>query len=178
MQKERHIKTVCVLGAESTGTTTLSKGLARYYKTQWVAEYGREYCEKNNKLENDTWTSEEFEHIAATQNLLEDLYESRANNVLICDTNAFATNLWHERYMGFMSPVVKKLADSRKYNLYILTDVDIPFVQDGTRDGELVRHDMHKRFLEELQKQKTPFIIVSGSRKKRISDSVRVIDTI
>lgn len=177
MEKER-IKTICVLGAESTGTTTLAKSLAKHYKTAWVPEYGREYCEKNNKLENDTWTSEEFEHIAATQNQLEDEYLLRAHNILICDTNAFATNLWHERYMGYMSPSVKKLADTRAYNLYILTDVDIPFVQDGTRDGESIRHDMHKRFVEELQKQKTPFIIVSGSRSKRISDSVRVIDTI
>lgn len=178
MEKEKRIKTICVLGAESTGTTTLAKSLAKHYKTAWVAEYGREYCEKNNKLENDTWTSEEFEHIALEQNKLEDSLKEKANNILICDTNAFATNLWHERYMGFMSPTVKKLADTRAYNLYILTDVDIPFVQDGTRDGEFIRHDMHKRFLEELQKQETPFIIVSGSRNKRISDSVRVIDTI
>ena len=37
---------VCVVGAESTGKTTLSKALAKYFSTKWVPEYGRQYTEK------------------------------------------------------------------------------------------------------------------------------------
>jgi len=40
------VRRVCVVGAESTGTTTLAQELADRYKTVWVPEYGREYCEK------------------------------------------------------------------------------------------------------------------------------------
>ncbi|WP_375406155.1 AAA family ATPase [uncultured Amnibacterium sp.] len=38
-------KRVVVLGAESTGTTTLAKALAEELGTLWVEEYGREYSE-------------------------------------------------------------------------------------------------------------------------------------
>ncbi len=85
---------VCLVGAESTGKTTLARLLAEHYKTVWVAEYGREYSER--KLEKDAcsaWTSNEFAHIARTQCHLEDDAARHANKILICDTDAFATGI-------------------------------------------------------------------------------------
>lgn len=168
------MKTICVLGAESTGTTTLAEDLADFYHAPYVPEYGRIYTEKNKSF-NDVWTTDEFVHIARTQNKLEDEAKKRSDTLIICDTNAFATTLWHERYMGFPSADVEKETVGRTYDLYILTNDEIPFVQDGFRDGENIRHAMHERFLVELQKQKTPFILVSGSREKRLADAVREI---
>ena len=81
---------------------------------------------------------------------MEDAAARQADRVLICDTPAFATSLWHERYLGRLSPEVEAIAASYRYELYLLTDVDIPFVQDGTRDGEHIRHGMHRRFVEWL----------------------------
>src|ERR1700720_3057505 len=40
-----YVRRVCVIGAESTGKTTLCRELANAFNTTWVAEYGREYTE-------------------------------------------------------------------------------------------------------------------------------------
>ena len=55
--------------------------------------------------------------------------------------------------MGTRSPQLEAIARQRRYGLYILTGDEIPFEQDGTRDGEDIRHDMHKRFVERLQEE-------------------------
>jgi HTH-type transcriptional regulator, transcriptional repressor of NAD biosynthesis genes len=165
---------VCVIGAESTGTTTLARALAKYYNTNWVPEYGRFYSEA--KLYRNVWTSEEFEFIAKQQNTIEDKLALGCNKVLICDTNAFATSVWHNRYMNFYSNAVNDYSLNRKYNLYILTGDEIPFVQDGLRDGEDIRHDMHEVFLNKLRGMNNNYIHVTGDIQTRLESSIELID--
>ncbi len=170
---------VCVIGAESTGTTTLAQDLAKYYKTVWVPEYGRLYSEA--KLFGDIdaqWRSEEFEYIAKAQSVLEDTIAESSNGLVICDTDPFATSVWHERYMEKPSDKVLEIANRRKYNLYILTGDEIPFIQDGTRDGEHIRHDMHKRFIERLEETGRKYILVTGNREERLKKAIEAIDLI
>lgn len=169
---------VCVLGAESTGSTTLAQALAAHYQTVWVPEYGREYCEKHWTGFNYQWRSEEFTHIAQEQQRREDLAAHQCNRVLICDTNAFATRLWHERYLGHFSPQVESIAAQGKCDLYLLTGDEIPFVQDGLRDGEGIRHTMQQRFIEELNYQKVPWKLITGPHEKRLADAVNSIDNL
>lgn len=170
---------IAVVGAESTGTTTLAKALAAHYKTVWVPEYGRFFSE--GKVFGDAhaaWRSDEFVHIAKMQSASEDMLARAANGILICDTDAFATSLWHERYMGTRSTEVEAIAATRKYDLYILTGDEIPFVQDGLRDGEHIRHAMHARFRERLLEEKKHFIEVKGSEAERLAKAVEVIDAL
>ena len=101
-----------------------------------------------------------------------------SKGIILCDTNAWATCLWHERYMGYMSDDVAVVNNGRKYDVYILTADDIPFVQDGTRDGKHIRHTMHERFEEELKKQSVPYIVVSGNHEKRMQESIRICDEV
>jgi len=167
-------KRVCVVGAESTGTTTIAKALANYYKTVWVPEFGRFYSE--GKMQGPVmadWGTKEFIYIAKMQNSIEHQLAKICNKILICDTDSFATSIWHERYIGYMSEDVDLLSKDRKYDLYFLTDVDIPFVQDGLRDGEHIRDNMHKKFIEELTKRGKKFIILSGSHEKRLATAIK-----
>jgi NadR type nicotinamide-nucleotide adenylyltransferase len=165
---------VCVVGAESTGKTTLAKALAERLKTVWAPEFGRQYWEaKMAAPEGAEWQTEEFMFIAEQQNKLEDELAKRCNKVLACDTDSFATSLWHERYMGFMSEKVDALSSGRNYSLYLLAGDEIPFVQDGTRDGEHIRHDMQKRFSDELVKRGKPFLLLSGSPEQRLDAALK-----
>ena len=169
---------VCVVGAESTGKTTLSQDLARHFGTVWVPEYGREYSERKLAAGGGyDFRPEEFAHIAARQCELEDEAARRANRILICDTDAFTTGVWHRRYVGARSPEVEGIAARhRRHDLYILTDIDTPFVQDGTRDGERVRGWMHGVFVEELRAQGRPYRPVSGPRDERLRQAVGYIE--
>ena len=169
---------VVVVGAESSGTTTLARALAAHFQTAWIEEYGREYCEQNWSGLDYKWRSEEFAHIAAEQQRRENAAAERANRVLICDTNAWATRLWHHRYMNNFSPAVEAIADAGRADLYILTDADIPFVQDGIRDGEAIRAQMHAQFVEELNAQETPWLLVSGDPETRLKRAIEAVENL
>lgn len=168
---------VCCVGAESSGTTTLSLRLAEHYATLWVPEYGRDYTEARKVAgAKYAWASEEFVHIALKQQEHEDRMAALANRVLFCDTDALATCIWHERYMGFWSLSVENVADRRRYALYILTQPDIPFVQDRIRDSENLREWMTQRFREELDRRKYPWILVQGSMEDRLKMAIAAVD--
>ncbi len=167
---------VCVVGAESTGKTTLATSLARALRTVWVPEYGRTYTEaKMHSGEIDHWETEEFVHVAGMQCAMEDELAKRANKVLVCDTNAFATCIWHERYLHFWSEEVEAAGRNRRYDLYLLTGTDIPFVQDDIRDGQSIRGWMHQRFETELKKRGLPYLLLSGSQDERLRWAGRAI---
>ena len=169
-------KRIVVLGAESTGTTTLAKDLAMYYKTAWVPEYGRSYCEGKMFLSTgQKWNTKEFIHIADMQNNVEEEMAGLSDKFLICDTDPLATTIWHRRYVGNKSSELENLVHTNKYSLYILTATDIPFVQDGTRDGERLREWMHRLFLEELKKRKLKYIMVQGGKNERLQNAIAAI---
>jgi nicotinamide riboside kinase len=120
---------------------------------------------------------EEFAHIAARQCELEEEAARRAHRILVCDTDAFATGVWHRRYMNARSPEVERIvAGHRRPDLYLLTDIATPFVQDGTRDGEHVREWMHETFVEELNAQGRAYRLVSGAHGERVRQAVGYIE--
>ncbi|HVF52584.1 MAG TPA: AAA family ATPase [Actinomycetota bacterium] len=173
------VKRVCVLGAESTGTSTLAKALARHYEAECVPEYGRQYCEERRTWEPQwEWKTEHFLEIAVGQVRLEDDAARRSGPILICDTDPLATSVWHERYMNAPAPALVELATRRRYDLYVLTGSDIPWVQDGTRDGEEVREWMTGRLREVLSERSVPFIEVTGSLEQRLEVTIGSIDRV
>lgn len=178
MNKSTQIKRICIVGAESTGKTTLAIDLARHYQTCWVPEYGRTYTEGRIYTTKESWESEEFTHIAKMQNAFEDALEKVANHVLICDTDAFATGIWHEKYLGSVSEEVKKLYKNRRYDLYIVTDPQTPYAKDEIRVGEDSRVWMHERFIEDLVKNKKKFVVVKGNKQIRLAQAVTSIENI
>jgi HTH-type transcriptional repressor of NAD biosynthesis genes len=175
------VKRIVLIGAESTGKTTLAAALAERFNTQWVPEFGREYWEKkvagfDMKGPLPAFTSEEFIHIAATQQQRENQAARNANKVLFCDTNAFATGTWHERYMNFRSPAVDAIGQRDKADLYLLTEPDFPFVQDGFRDGESIRDWMHNHFAQQLEHTGVPVLKLAGSPAARIEIAAAAVN--
>ena len=106
------VKRVCLLGAESTGKTTLARALAAAYGTVWNPEYGRPYTELGRDPEAP-WTSAEFTHIARIQCWYEDCLAGSARRALFCDTDAFTTALFHEVYLGEPTHAFDELVDAR-----------------------------------------------------------------
>jgi NadR type nicotinamide-nucleotide adenylyltransferase len=168
-------KRVCILGAESTGTTTLAAALAGQLSTVWVEEYGREYSARKQAANDEAWRTDEFIHIAHEQTRRENLAARSANRVLVCDTNAFATVLWHRRYCGKNDPALDALGRQASCDLYLLTGDEIPFVQDGLRDGEHIRHEMHRWFEAALADQPVPWVLLRGDPSQRLNAALRAL---
>ncbi len=166
---------VVLIGVESTGKTTLAQQLANHYQTNWVPEYGRDYAAEKVAAAAP-WVSDDFVTIARTQQITENEMARDANRVLICDTNAFATSIWHERYMEERSAKVEEISNLDQVDLYLLAVPDFPFVQDGTRDGEHIRDWMHERFLARLAEMEVPVVTLNGNEKLRLSRAIHEID--
>lgn len=191
---------VVVVGAESTGKTTFAAELAGALRsrggphglTRLVPEYGRELTVELLSLaraeaqlggrpapliDELAWPSDAFERVASEQNRREDEEARRGGPVLVCDTDAFATGIWHERYVGRRSPEVEALA--RRGDLYLLTDpVDVPFEDDGLRDGEHLRAWMTAVFTERLAATGRRWRWLRGGRAERVAAALREIDAL
>ena len=159
---------VVVLGAESTGTTTLAHDLAAALNVPWVPEVGRYYTE-SIATSQKPWQEDDFHQIARLQQSYESAIAARCEGVIVCDTNSLATELWQRRYTGDVTRTMKMLGEQAEADLYIITGDEIPFVQDGFRDDEHIRHDMHNWFVERIKKTGTRYIIVRGTPKQRLA---------
>ena len=165
---------VGVVGAESTGKTTLCERLAKHYGGDYVAEYGRPYTEaRYGRGETGDWVAHEFEHIAKEQARLEELAAIGASDVLICDTDALTAAIWHEHYLGEPAP---PWDIPNRIDLYLLAGLDVPFEQDDIRAGEHSRERMHARLLEELVKTGIPIVELRGSIAERERAAITAID--
>lgn len=168
---------VCLVGVESSGKSTLAEALARHYRTAWVPEYGRWYWEgRRHAPDSGRWDGDEFVRIARGQAAWEDDLAHRAHRVLICDTDPLMTSVWHRRYLGEPGRAVEKIAAERRYDLYLLTLPDFPYVQDGTRESEHARGTMHRWLLEALEAKERRYVAVGGSPEERLANAVQEID--
>ncbi|MFE3095239.1 AAA family ATPase [Streptomyces sp. NPDC059248] len=187
---------VVVVGAESTGTTTLARDLADHYRarggvwgrTRWVPEYGREFSERKlarlrAARPGADWSdvvfgSDEFPVIARRQAERETEAARLTSPVLFCDTDAFATTVWHERYIGGPNAAVAEIAArTRRQHLWLLTDhTGVPFEDDGLRDGEELRPWMTGRFAAELARTGRRTVRVTGPRDRRLTTAVAAVD--
>lgn len=172
-------KRFCVTGAESTGTTTLTKALAQHYNTVWVPEYGRFYTEGSGIL-NHEWTTDEFVHIVQGQHLAEDFLARKAAPVMFCDTDALSTAVWHERYVWQPSPEVESMI--RAYQHYFITDyAEVKFEDDGLRDGTYeIRKWMQHRIIDMIKKQPNQTIdhatLLYGGPRMRMAAAIDIVD--
>lgn len=176
--REFYAKRVCLLGAESTGTTTTTQALAEIFDTNWVPEYGRAYTIPKYRT-GEGWKTGDFTHIAMRQLQLEDDAAKLCNRILFCDTDALTTQLFHRHYMGrdsrFVQLEVNANNKENHYALTFLTYPDIPWVNDGLRDSPAVRQMMHEWFLEAVKDRPEPVIHLMGSLEARLQTATEAI---
>jgi NadR type nicotinamide-nucleotide adenylyltransferase len=166
------IKKICVIGPECTGKTDLSKFLAGHYKTQWVEEYARAYLNKLGK----PYTQADLLKIAHGQLRMEDEWQTGANKILICDTNLIVVKIWSEHKFGACNEEILEKMRERKYDLYLLTDIDIPWENDPQREHPDKREYFFGIYKNELAQTNTPVVEVAGDREIRRRKSIEAID--
>ena len=167
------VKRVCLLGAESTGKTTLAGELAAAFDTLVNPEYGRPYTELGRDRTHP-WTSEEFTHIARIHCWYEDFLAGYARAVLVCDTDAFTTAVFHEVYLGAPAMGFEDLV-ARRYDLFVVCGLDVPWRGDGIREFEAPRRSMHERYLERAAASGSPWLLVEGGRTARLAAATAAV---
>ena len=168
------VKRVCLLGAESTGKTTLAAALAERFDTVWNPEYGRPYTQVG-RAADAPWTSWEFTHIARIQCWYEDFLATLAHRVLFTDTDAFTTAVFHEVYLGTPATGFDELV-RRPYDLFVVCGLDVPWRHDGIREFEAQRRWMHERYLERVRRSGSPWLLVEGPPEERLTAAADAVE--
>ncbi len=168
---------VVLFGPESTGKTTLSRQLARYYNSIWVPEYAREYLQDKWNNERKTCEPDDLLPIAEGQMKLENELAQKTDSVLVCDTDLLETKVYSEAYyIGSCDPILEKYALKNTYDLYFLTYIDTPWEADDLRDKPNDREEMFEAFQNELIKQNRPYVLLKGNKRERLETAVKHID--
>ena len=168
---------VAVLGAESTGKTTLAAALAARLahdtglRVTWVPELLREWCDRAGRTpqakEQSAILLGQHERIEAA---------AAAHDVVVCDTTGLMTAVYSRIVFGDRTLDATAVALHRRMDLTLLTAIDLPWVPDGQqRDGPQVRGPVHSALLDLLNGHGLLWRGVAGSGVARLASAVDAV---
>jgi NadR type nicotinamide-nucleotide adenylyltransferase len=162
---------VVVTGAESTGKTRLAQGLAERFGAPLIPEYAREYALAQHRplLEFDVEPIARGQLAAETAGLL------LPGPLLILDTDLLSTAVYARHYYGWCPEWVARASRSRS-GLYLLLDIDLPFVSDPTRGPAARRPELQARFQAALTEAGVTWVVVSGAGTARSDAAVQAVE--
>lgn len=163
---------VVLTGSESTGKSTLAARLAEHYEAELVPEFVREFAERKGGA------IEFSDHgpIAKGQMALEDEHIARGNRLVVQDTDLLSTVVYCDHYFGMCPPWIREAAASRKPDLYLLMDIDLPWIADGVRDRGHMREEMQRLFHDAVFATGVPVAVIRGQGDERFLRAVDAID--
>lgn len=161
----------CLTGSESTGKTTLARALAEQYGAPLVDEAARTCLAGKTGYGRDDVLA-----IAREQLRLEQAALAQNPPLLICDTDLLVIRIWWEVKFGplpgWLDAQVARLAP----RFYLLTAPDFPWQPDPLRESGGDRTDLHRRYRQELEAGRHPFIELGGETDRRLAEARRRID--
>jgi nicotinamide riboside kinase len=175
-QEQSAIIKIAMFGPESTGKTTLAIQLADHYKTAWVPEFARDYLQEKWDEKQQICDIDDMLPIAYGQTKLENHGQSVADKYLFCDTNLMVTKVFSEVYYNYCDPALNKAAQEHEYDLFFLTDIDVPWEKDDLRDRAEGRDAVFGLFKKSLIENNKPFITLSGDKNLRLEKAISIVD--
>lgn len=164
---------VAVVGPESVGKSTLARDLARHFGGVDVQEYGR-----------DAYPWADPDYVARPEHMVEicaghaELIRKaalQADRYLFSDTEALVTRVWSELYLGEVPAGVERALAEQHFDLFLLLDVDVPWVDDGTRTWAHVRDRQFETLRATLEARELPFRVVSGDWESRLATAIKTV---
>jgi len=195
------VKKIVIIGPESTGKSTLCEQLAEHYKTSWCPEYAREYLLKNGT----NYSFGDLLTIAKGQLALEDKHaeeikkldegaiskdnkrnagqaagDPQASHPLIIDTDMYVMKVWCEFVFDNCHRFILDQIVKRTYDLYLLCNVDLPWVKDELREYPDLENRLKLFYIYKdiMVNQHVPWVTISGGYEERLNTAVKSVDGI
>lgn len=169
---------IAVLGAESTGKTTLAAALASRLaadtgqRVAWVPELLRDWCAHTGRT---PLVHEQAFILRAQHERIQQAADS--HDVVVCDTTALMTAVYSRFVFGDRSLEARAVALHRHMTISLLTALDLPWVADGLqREGPHVQEPVDTMLRELLIRHRLAWALVSGQGPARLQaalDAVR-----
>ena len=167
------VRKVCVFGPESTGKSTLAAQLGHHFHTVHVPEYGRIYTDRfGTDIDAET-----LGHIVSGHRAAVSAAKRQANRILIEDTDPVLTAVWSDMLLDRRDEALSHYDDPAE--LYLLCDIDVPWVDDGTR--YFPRVGDRQRFFDlcrdELEARGLNYVTLSGGWHERFKTAVSAVQS-
>lgn len=166
-----YVKRICIFGPESTGKSTLAKDLAAHFQTVHVPEFARQWLDPKGGV----CEASDIPVIARGQAASEAALARQANRVLFCDTDALTTTIWSEVLFGHCPEDVHTAATQSRYDMTLLLDVDVPWVDDSQRFLPHTRREFFERCRLALEFHHRPYVVISGTWAERFQQACTVV---
>lgn len=158
---------IVILGTESTGKTTLSESLTKYFDCTLVPETGRELISDSKSFHFEDLLNVAHRHAerinAATMS---------KSPLVIIDTDIHIT-MSYARFVFDENLVVNEaIWRANKADLYLYLDKNVPYFQDGTRLSEADRNKLDVSHRKILRENKVEFVELTGSWDARFEMAV------
>jgi nicotinamide riboside kinase len=164
---------ICITGTESTGKSTLAEKLSIYYKTMHVPDYSRYYIDQLSRPYN------RMDVLEIAQGIIEqeDRMLKNANGILFSDNDLLNIKIWLRYYKWDVPQWLLNEIIKRKSDLYLLCDIDLPWVADAQRNNPGDREDLINQFKNELLNIQANYKLVQGSTPQaRLATAVENIN--
>ena len=169
---------IALLGAESTGKTTLARALAAELaadpagcRVAVVDEVLREFCDARGR----TPLRHEQQQIAAEQTRRIET-AARSHDIVVADTSALMIAVYSDQVFGDTSLYDDAQAAQRRCDLILLTALDLPWQADGLqRDGPHVREPVDAKLRAALDRAQLAYAVVSGTGPARLQAALASI---
>ena len=162
---------VGVVGAESTGKSTLCRQLAERCGYRWIKEYAREYVENLGR----PYTYDDVLLIARQQ--IAELQASYPEPVVLYDTELIITKVWMQHVYGKVAPEVEQAIQEHPMDIYLILTPDISAEPDPVRENLDKREYFHQWYINEVQQTGKPYYLISGQGAERVQAAYNAITT-
>ena len=160
---------IAILGAESTGKTSLVHAMAQQLRgqgarVQVIEEVLREWCNAHGR----TPRADEQAAIVQTQIALVDA--APPCDYLLCDTTPLMTAVYSDLLLSEATLYPVAVQQQRRYALNLLAEPDLPWQPDGLqRDGVAAQKRVDQRLREVLHTFAIPSVAVNGVGAQRLA---------
>ena len=167
---------IALLGAESTGKTTLALGLCEALNAPGrrvvvVREYLREFCEREGRTPH----AHEQRHIADEQTRRIEA-ATHEHNLVIADTTALMIAVYSDLIFGDTLLYASAQAAHAQCDLTLLTALDLAWQADGLqRDGPHVREPVDALVRCALDRAKIGYSVIAGSGAARLQGALACV---
>ena len=81
-------------------------------------------------------------------------------------------------FKNYCDPILDKYSKLNEYDLYLLMDIDIPWVKDDLRDRPNDRKVFFNTFKKALEINNKNYFIISGSYQKRKQKAIELVNNL
>jgi NadR type nicotinamide-nucleotide adenylyltransferase len=166
---------VVVTGSESTGKTTLAADLARHFGGVFVPEFVRGYADEKIAATGLPLDASDVEPIARGQIAMHDGVIAQARGLVVFDTDLVSTAVYARHYYGDCPPWIEQAARERCGDLYLLCDIDVPWVAGLHRDRPHAREEIHALFAAAVGALGVPVVPIRGSWEERFATAAGAV---